>query len=125
MEAFLNKEQPEDELVKINAYDWERILWGMGDPSIYMSDNVVPLSKSVERIETYLRELRDRGASTDRVYFVVRACKDDFLLFRYDADRGIREDCRRAERPKNPKKAYFEMFLGVPSLPTIGIDHRR
>lgn len=109
MEPYLSGGQPEDELVKINAYDWERILWGMGDPSIYMSDNVVPLSKSVERIEAYLRELRDRGASTERVYFVVRACKDDFLLFRYDADRGIREDCRRAERPKNPKKAYFEM----------------
>jgi len=99
----------EDELVKIDAYDWERILWGMGDPSIYMSDNVVPLCKAVERIEEYLAAMRDRGASTEYVYFIVRACKDDFFMFRYEADKGIEEDHRSEERPKSSEKAYIVM----------------
>lgn len=109
MKPYLNEGQQEDELVKIDAYDWERILWGMGDPSIYMSDNVVPISKAVERIEAYLAELKARGATTDRVYFIVRACKDDFFLFRYDAEKGIKDDHRGDERPKSPERAYFEM----------------
>ena len=64
----------------------------MGDPSIYMSNNEVPLSKAVDRIREYLAELENRGAITDKVYFIVRACKDDFFMFRYDADEGIKED---------------------------------
>lgn len=109
MKPYLNEGQSEDELVEIKAYDWQRILDGMGDPSIYMSDNVVPISKAVERIEEYLAAMKDRGAITDQVYFIVRACKDDFFLFRYDAEKGIKEDHRSEERPKSPERAYFEM----------------
>lgn len=109
MKPYLSEGQSEDELVEIKAYDWQRILDGQGDPGIYMSDNVVPISRAVERIEAYLAAMNDRGAITDRVYFIVRACKDDFFLFRYDAEKGIKEDHRGDERPKSPERAYFEM----------------
>ncbi len=109
MKQYLSEEQTEDELVKIKAYDWQRILDGQGDPSIYMSNNEVPLSKAVERIEEYLAEMENRGAITDKVYFIVRACRDDFLMFRYEAEEGIKEDYRGEERPKNPEKVWILM----------------
>lgn len=111
MNAYLKMIQQEDELVKIIATDWQRLLDGFAYDLVRMPKEVVPLSEAIETIEEFLAEVEADGGSRRSWDFYVRACKDDFLLFTYN-EKGINEDYREEERPKNPKRVYIAMRDG-------------
>ena len=102
-EQYLNEGQPEDELVKIIATDWQRLLEGFTYDLVRMPKEVVYLSEAIETIEEFLAEVEADGANRRSWNFYVRACKDDFLLFTY-GENGIEEDHRgeEAARKRTP-----------------------
>jgi len=116
MKQYLGEEQQEDELVKIIATDWEKLVVGFATDLVRMPKEVVYLSEAIETIEEFLAEVEAHGGSRRSMIFYVNACKDDFLLFTYDKD-GIAEDYRNDKRPKNPEKVYFVMRDGVGEEP--------
>ena len=108
MKPYLNEADKKDELVKIIATDWQRLLDGFAFDRVQMPKEVVYLSEAIDTIEEFLAVVEAHGGSRHTWNFYVRACKDDFLLFTYDKD-GIAEDYREEERPKNPERAYLVM----------------
>ena len=99
-------------IVRGRNSDYELICMGFMHGNLEMPDNVVPLSKALQRIEEFAKEVTERWELDGRMlHFNVRACKDDFLLFSY-FDGKIWEDYREEERPKNPEKVYFVMRDG-------------
>ena len=112
MKQYLNEVDSKDEMVRIHAESYELICMGFMHGNLEMPDNVVPLSKALQRIEEFAKEVTERWELDGRMlHFNVRACKDDFLLFSY-LDGKIWEDYREEERPKNPEKVYFVMRDG-------------
>lgn len=111
MKPYLNENQPGDELVKILATDWRRLLDGFSHDIVRMPKEEVYLSEAIDTIEEFLAEVEADGGSRHSWEFYVRACKDDFLLFTYDED-GVAKDYRKEERPKNPERAYLVMKDG-------------
>ena len=108
MKSYLSEADKKDELVKIIATDWQRLLDGFAFDRVQMPKEVVYLSEAIDTIEEFLAEVEAQGSNRRSWNFYVRACKDDFLLFSYDKD-GIAEDYREEERPKNPERAYLVM----------------
>ena len=112
MKPYLNEADNKDEMVRIHAESYELICMGFMHGNLEMPDNVVPLSKALQRIEEFAKEVTEHWDLDGRkVHFNVYACKDDFLLFSY-MDGKIWEDYREEERPKNPEKVYFVMWDG-------------
>ncbi len=113
MDAFLSKEQPEDELVRIEAESTELITMGYLRGELDMPNNVVRLSEAIKRMDEFSREVTDHWTDLDgeRVYYRVYACKDDFHLFDYMKGE-VCSDHRKEERPKSPEKVYFRLMDG-------------
>jgi len=113
MKPCLSEGQPEDELVRIEAESTELITMGYLRGELDMPDNVVPLSKAIQRMDEFSREVTDHWSGLDgsRVFYWVYACKDDFYLFSY-RDGEICSDHRQDTRPKSPEKVYFRLMNG-------------
>ena len=121
MEAFLNKEQPEDELVRIRAESLDLICLGFQHGNLEMPDHVVPLSKAIERMDAFCKEVTEgwyKEMQGENVLFHVYACKDGFHLFDY-MNGEISEDHRKDERPKSPDRVHFRLMDGGKTPPVV------
>lgn len=124
MEAFLNKEQPEDELVRIRAESLDLICLGFQHGNLEMPDHVVALSKAIERMDAFCKEVTEgwyKEMQGEHVLFHVYACKDGFHLFDY-MNGEISEDHRKDERPKSPDRVHFRLMDGGKIPPVVVRD---
>ena len=120
MEEFLNKEQAEDELVRIEAESLElMILVSSWSGGLEMPKDVVPLSEAIKTMDEFSKEVSEHwDLDGERVYYRVYACKDEFHLFSYCGGE-ICSDHRKDERPKNPERVYFRLMNGGTTPPQV------
>jgi len=125
METYLTEVAKEDEMVRIRAESFELICMGFQHGNLEMPNYVVPLSKAIERMEEFCREVTEQWKMDGRmVYFRVYACKDDFHLFSY-MDGEISDDHRKEERPQSPEKVSVQLMNGGDNPPKrIGGEKR-
>ena len=112
MKPYLSETDGKDELVRIRAESMELICLGFQHGNLEMPDNVVPLSKALQRMDEFSKDVTEHwDLDGQMVHFNVYACKDGFHLLSY-MNGKIWEDHRNDERPKNPDKVYFVMRDG-------------
>lgn len=106
MEAYLDKEQPEDEFVKIYG-DFHG---DSRDINIYpqLPRTVVPLSEAIPLMDAYLDHCTDLDKESDKeqIFFDVYSCRDDFHLFSYNCSGIIWQHCKE-NRPKNREQVWY------------------
>ncbi len=123
MNTYLHGENPEDELVRIEASSYELIIEGARHGRMKMPKSKVKHSEAIKTMDEFCEEVKEKwhGMNWKSVLFEVYACKDDFHLFSYKGGK-ITEDHRNEERPpcpENTERVYFRLMDGGKPIPQL------